>query len=520
MTYGLWNNLLQTADLRGNQPAIICDESVVSFSEFRDDADRYGRWLASLGVGQNDRVLIWTDFAPEIAAAIYGAWSIGAIPGLLHPEEKSRHVDHAINRVSPKLMLTIAPDTVPTFNAAVRVVDLRACPANPAAVPHPRVLPTDAASVVFTSGSTGMPKGVTQSHGNLIRGCRAVADYLGLTPEDRILSTIPWSFDYGYGQLLTTGIVGTAQVIPPILNPFSICETIATKRPTVLPGLPSLFTYFFRGLSPFRQTDISSIRIVTNTGGTIPGPILDEMFDEFRDAQIFLNYGMTETYRTAFLPPNLARTHPASVGGPIPGVDVVIVRDDGTLASPGEEGQIVHRGDYIFMGYWGDPDATAKVLRPDPLASPDQPGSPRVVYTGDYGRIESDGLLYFHGRRDHLLKPMGIRVSPGEIEELLHQSGLVAEVAVFGLDHDLLGHELWTAVVPRVPSDDIERELMTYASREMATHMIPRQFIVLETQLPTTRTGKTDYVALKREALASRSDAMASVAARQQLPKD
>ncbi len=400
-------------------------------------------------------------------------------------------------------------NALPAGDHAVRVVEApsRDLDSRP---PGSARIPTDPASIVFTSGSTGHPKGVTQSHGTLARGCAAVGGYLGLQADDRLLCPIPWAFDYGYGQLLTTCLFGITQVIPAAFNPFGICEAITAHRPTVFAGLPALFTYLFRGVSPIRTTDLSSVRIVTNTGGTIPGPVLDELLSAFGQAKLFLNYGLTESYRTAYLPPELAREHPTSIGAGIPGVDVVIVREDDTLADPGEEGQIVHRGDYLFTGYWGDPEATAKALRPDPLAVPGSPLRHPVLYTGDFGVIE-DGRLYFRGRRDHQLKSMGVRVNASEIEALIHRSGLVTELAIIGVEHDLLGHEIWAFLVGAPGVDDPARALAAWGRANLSQYMLPRRFVCKEV-LPKTKNNKVDYPKLRAEAAEKPSKPMVRAA--------
>jgi acyl-CoA synthetase (AMP-forming)/AMP-acid ligase II len=267
-----------------------------------------------------------------------------------------------------------------------------------------------------------------------------------------------------------------------------------THAPTVLAGVPSLFGYLMQGISPFRETDLSCLRIVTNTGGRIPGPVLDNLLEIFSHTDFFLNYGLTESYRTSYLHPSLIHEKRHSVGKPIPGVEIRIVRDDGKSAETGETGEIVHCGDFIFQGYWGDPDATARSLRPDPM----NPGNDKLaLFTGDLGRFDADGFLYIEGRRDHQLKVMGVRVSSGEVEELLHASGMVQEVAIFGISHELLGEEIHAAIVPDTDEADVLVRLKRYVQRAMTQNMAPRKYLVLES-LPRTTTGKTDYPALKR----------------------
>jgi acyl-CoA synthetase (AMP-forming)/AMP-acid ligase II len=326
---------------------------------------------------------------------------------------------------------------------------------------------------------------------------------LGLEASDRILCPIPWSFDYGYGQLLSTLLRGVTHVLPANTSPSAVWDAIGRQRPSVLPGIPSLFTWLLRGPARPRGVDVACLRMVTNTGGTIPELVLDDLLDLFAGSQVFLNYGLTETYRTSCLDSSLVRERPTSIGRPIPGVEVEIRREDGSLADPGEVGEIVHRGGSLFCGYWGDREATDRALRPDP----GDPSAPRVLFTGDLGRRDEAGFLYFVGRRDHQLKSMGVRVNPSEIEALLDASGLVQEVAVFGIPHDLIGHEIWAAVVLREDDPNAERKLSAHAHRVMSRYMKPRRFL-MKAALPRTHTGKVDKRALAAEAALSPSRAL------------
>ena len=292
-----------------------------------------------------DRVLVWMDTDAEMAAAVFACWGVEAIAAIMDPRAGSAHFAHAVATAAPRAILATKMSDLPGASIDLPVVDVVRVPHGGESLPAlPEPLATSPASILFTSGSTGRPKGVTQSHGSLLRGCRAVTGYLGTGAEDRILSTVPWTFDYGYGQLLTAAVRGSTVIVPSSPNPIGFCEAIARHRPTVLAGIPSVFTYLLRGVSPIRSTDVSSIRTVTNTGGTIPSPVLNEVFELFPAANVFLNYGLTETYRTSYLDPALARTHSTSIGRAIPGVQVIIVDEDGQVAAPGQVGEIVHRG--------------------------------------------------------------------------------------------------------------------------------------------------------------------------------
>lgn len=493
----LWNQFSRTVEAYADRPAILHGDAVLDFGTWHRRSASHAFELQRRGLKPGDRVLLWTQPSPDMAVALMGVWAAGGIVTFMDPSEPESHLRHALECVAPSLVIAdphSLPAGMPNDTPIAILSDLPIEGGkSPASV---RCLPTDPASIVFTSGSTGKPKGVTQSHGNLVRACRAVGGYLGLHADDRILCPIPWAFDYGYGQLLSTVLLGATHVLPEALDPFGICAAIATHQPTVLPGIPSLFTYLLRGVSPFRDTDVTSVRLITNTGGAIPGPILEEMFEAFPNTEIVLNYGLTETYRTAYLDPSLTRERSESIGSGIPGVEAIVVREDDTPAAAGEIGEIVHRGDYICLGYWNDPEATARAIRADPLAPPGCPNPPRALYSGDLGLIDADGFLQFKGRRDHQLKSMGVRVSVGEIEELIHQSGLVREVAVVGVKNMMIGEEIRAAIVPGEGVVDVVDKLRQYARKVMSTYMLPRKYFVLDA-LPKTRTGKPDYPALR-----------------------
>lgn len=500
----VWCAFAETVASAPGRKAFIRGDAVVTFGEWLARAEDFRAQYRERGVGVGDRVLCWTSNDADMAAAIVAAWGEGAIPALIDPASRATQLESAIATATPALVVRAPRSPLPAETGDVPVLvtdEVSSAPSTPDA--RTARLSTEPASIVFTSGSTGKPKGVVQSHGNLLRGCRAVASYLDVRDDDVLLCPVPWSFDYGYGQLLSTVVLGVTQVIPAAFNPFGICDALERHRPTVLAGLPSLFSYLMGGMSPIRQADLSSVRLITNTGGQIPGPVLAALREAFTSARVVLNYGLTETYRSCYVPDG-ARWRPGLIGRGIPGADVVVVREDGRVAAIGEEGEIVHRGDYVCLGYWNNPEATAQTVRPDPLATPGNPRPAPAVFTGDYGYRDDDGLIVYRGRRDHILKSMGIRVSPGEVEALLYDSGLVEFAAVFGLPHELLGHEVWAAVTTTTDDDGIRNALARYARQAMTPAMQPRQYL-FKASLPRTTTGKIDYPTLIEEAAALRA---------------
>jgi acyl-coenzyme A synthetase/AMP-(fatty) acid ligase len=504
MTTGLWRCFDAVAEQRGAAPALIQGDRHISFSDLRLRAAEAAALMVRFGVQPGDRCLVWAGNSPDLAATLLGAWMIGAIVALVNDEAPLTHLSHAAGVTRPRVAFVdekCAEVATRTLECPVLVLGTeKAEPLSPPA----RGLTHDLepASIFFTSGSMGPPKGVTQNHATLIAGCRMVAAHLGLHADDRILCPIPWAFDYGYGQLLSTVLLGVTQVLPQARNPFALCEAIEAHKPTVFAGLPSIFALLLRGLSPLRETDLSSLRLVTNTGGLIPPAIYADVRAVFGHCDISLNYGMTETYRSAGLPVALSGEYPQSVGFGYPGVQLNVLREDGREAEPDEIGEIIHRGTGAFMGYWNAPEATAKVLRPDPLWRYAGVAAPNVVFTGDLGWKTSEGLLVIKGRRDRQIKCMGVRVSPDEIETMIRATGLVRDVAIVGVPHEIMGEMIVAAVIaPAGGGSDAPGPvpaLKTFARKEMSQHMQPRAWHMMDS-FPLTPNGKTDFIRLRND---------------------
>jgi acyl-CoA synthetase (AMP-forming)/AMP-acid ligase II len=215
------------------------------------------------------------------------------------------------------------------------------------------------------------------------------------------------------------------------------------------------------------------------------------------NTRIFLMYGLTEAFRSTYLPPEELDRRPTSMGKAIPDTEILVVNEQGQLCKPGEVGELVHRGPTVSMGYWGKPDATNQVLRPNPLLPPEVGDVERVCYSGDLVKTDEDGFLYYVGRRDAMIKSSGFRISPTEVEEVVFQSGQVRHAAAIGVPDELLGQTVKIFVIPR-DGDPVDKEaLLTFCEERMPRYMVPKAIEVLD-ELPKTSSGKVDYPSLRR----------------------
>lgn len=364
-----------------------------------------------------------------------------------------------------------------------------------------RTIRGDLACLMYTSGSTGPPKGVMVSHGNLLSGAQSVTSYLGIREDDRIISVLSFSFDYGLNQLLCALERRCLLVLRRTTFPQEIARTLKDESITVCAGIPSMWARMFHAshgvglMAPFR-----SVRVVTNSGGKVSRRMLDAMERAFTSARIFLMYGLTEAFRSTYLPPEQLTTRPDSIGRSIPGAEVFLVNDDGRRARAGECGQIVHRGDTVAMGYWNRPEDTARVFRPNPFADGACDTVEYVVFSGDYARCDEDGYLYFLGRRDQQVKVSGMRISPEEVETVMDDIEGLAECVVLGTE----GEEGDDVIVAFVLTDGpVERNVILRECRNRLPHyMVPRH-IELCDSFPRLPNGKTDRAELKRRWIGS-----------------
>jgi acyl-CoA ligase (AMP-forming) (exosortase A-associated) len=337
---------------------------------------------------------------------------------------------------------------------------------------------------------------VVLSHKNMVTGAKSVSQYLGNVPEDKLLAVLPFSFDYGFSQLSTAFNVGACVVMMDYLLARDVITTAARERVTGLAGVPPLWAQLADLEWPAEVKQ--SLRYITNSGGALPVATVQKLRAGLPRTQPFLMYGLTEAFRSTYLPPAELDRRPESMGKAIPNAEILIVRPDGSLCGPGESGELVHRGALVSLGYWNDPVKTAERFKPVPGQNPALVMTEMAVWSGDTVRIDEEGFLYFVGRRDEMIKTSGYRVSPTEVEEVIFATGLVSDAAAVGVAHPTLGQAI-AIVVAAAPGKSADTTaLLAACKQQLPAFMVPHH-VEWRESLPRNPNGKYDRPRLAAE---------------------
>ncbi len=490
----LGEDLAATAAARPDAPAVIAASGSLSYAELDRAASRLATGLAGLGVGRGDRVSTLLPNDLDAVVSVYGVMRAGAVLSPLHPTVKREKLGHLLADAGSRALLTDA-EHAETARAgagdAVTVIDKPrefGDETEGGLTPFGLPLSVDLAAIIYTSGSTGEPNGVTLTHGNMTFVADSIVEYLRMQGEDRILCALPLSFGYGLYQLLTSVRTGGTLVLPPgtgLLGDF--VKRLEGERITMLPAVPTLFEMLisFEGLA---DRELPHLRVLTNAGAGLPVATTERVRELLPRAELVCMYGQTECQRVCYLPPEELDARLGSVGIAIPGTEAWIEDDAGNRVGPDEVGELFVRGAHVMQGYWNNPEATAKRLRPGPAGD-------RVLATGDLFRQDSDGYLYFVSRRDDIIKSRGEKVVPREVEEVLRSADGVREAAVIGIPDRLLGEAVQAHVAAQAGSELDQRTLLAHCAQRLEDYMIPRQ-VVIHDELPKTANGKLDKRAL------------------------
>jgi acyl-CoA ligase (AMP-forming) (exosortase A-associated) len=476
--------------------------------------------LLGLGLQRGQRVGIWLDKRFETVVASFGAPAAGGVMvpmnPLLKPEQVlyiARDCNVSVLVTSPERLpllvplLGQAPDlkavvltepgaaAVPEgWPAGVRLLGWPELLAAPAKAPH-RVVDSDIVAILYTSGSTGRPKGVVLSHRNMVAGAKSVASYLENRPSDTLLAALPLSFDAGFSQLTTAFHSGARVVLLNYLMPRDVLKALEREQVTGLTAVPPLYIQLTSMEWPAAID--THLRYFANTGGRMPRETLQALRQRVPSAKPFLMYGLTEAFRSTYLPPEEVDRRPDSIGKAIPNAEILVLRDDGSECAPDEPGELVHRGALVGQGYWNDAEKTAERYKLLPAGIGGRLGGLQLpeyaVFSGDTVRRDAEGFLYFIGRRDEMMKTSGYRVSPTEVEEVLYATQRVGECVAFGVDHATLGQAI--QVIATAPDGSAALDvpaLLAECKARMPAYMVPHGIEPMAGPLPRNPNGKID----------------------------
>lgn len=483
--------------LRGgvDAPALLTGATALTFGALEDGVGRLAAWLREQAASPGARVASWSAKTRLACLMPLAAARAGLIHVPVNPLLKAPQVAHILADSGAALLLTngaraaMLDDGLPPH---CRVQDLLAAEAaidgHSAALPPSQAAADDLAAILYTSGSTGRPKGVMLSHANLWLGAESVASYLRLAPDDRVLAVLPLSFDYGQNQLLSSWFAGAAVAPLDYLTPRDVVKAAMRHRATTLAGVPPLWAQLVE--SEWRAEQAGHLKRLTNSGGALTPSLIDAMRATFPNADIYPMYGLTEAFRSTFLDPSRVATHPTSMGRAIPHAEILVCRADGSIADDDEPGELVHCGPLVAKGYWQDAERTAQRFRP---ALPASRYGGTAVWSGDTVRRDAEGLHFFVGRDDAMIKTAGNRVSPTEIEDIAIGSGLIYEAVAFGMPDARLGAAIVLIVRGKAGAD--HAGLAAYLKQNLPNFMQP-QTIEWRDALPRNPNGKLDRVAI------------------------
>lgn len=490
-----------------DKEAVVCGERRLTYSELRSSSLQLAGFLVSKGIKKGDRIGIFCSKDVDEVIVILAALKIGAVFVYLNPmfrEDQAAHVicsarikmmfiDQAKARILKKiypaenpfsLIVSVSRDDIPGLMGDEdnhNLGQILRAEINPQEFEN--IDDDDPAAIIYTSGSTGKSKGIVVTHKIFYDSSEASIRVLNNSQDDRLISVTPFSFDGALSQLFTMLMSGGTLVQQRSNFPKDIVETLLVQRITGFHAMPSLWNILLQRHSPFKNYRYPDLRYISLIGETLPAKYLEIIRDTLKETKIYKMYGTTEAFRSTFLPPEDLYRKSGSVGVPFPGVEISIVDEDDRVCEPGETGEIVHRGNFISPGYWNLPEESIERFRSDGL------------HTGDLGRMDEEGYLYFAGRKDGMMKIQGFRVSPGEIEECILELDNILETVVMSIPGENLDMKIKAVVVCRDKNISTEKEIIRHCRNKLPGYMVP-SVVEFRESLPRTASNKINKMEL------------------------
>ncbi len=512
----LQDRFLEHAKLDPSKCALIVATEQISYAELYQRAVAVALSLHARGIRRGDRIALYLSNSVEFVVGLYGALLAGAVFMPINPLTRQDKLAYLLNDAEVACLLTEPglawiwqpaldhcaslhsvfvkqdgqPETTGQHSVFSETTDQRLLnwpdlqafeTKNLRAVSL--LIDQDLAALIYTSGSTGFPKGVMLTHLNMVSAADSIIEYLNLLEQDVIYCALPLAFDYGLYQVLMALSIGASVVLATdFALPVAALKTMSEQRVTVFPGVPTQFSMLLNVVG-IERFDLHTLRIITNTAAALSPKHITALRSLFPQAQLFSMYGLTECKRVSYLPPEQLDIRPDSVGRGMPNQQVWLADERGDPLANDSVGELVIRGSHVMRGYWRAPEETAVRLRDGPIAGE------KVLFSGDIFRTDSDGWLYFVGRKDDIIKSRGEKVSPREIESVIHCLQGVREVAVIGVDDELLGQAIKAFIELQPESTLTKQSVLQHCISKLERFMVPK-YIEFVAELPRTDTGK------------------------------
>jgi len=497
--------------------AVKHDNKNVTYQEVLEGSRKMGSLIGAFGIKKGERVGILLDKSIEQVVSFFGTSFADAVSVFINPVLKKEQIEHIIRDCDAKLLVCTKREwernkvDVPLKIIYMDEPKKKVLEKENGAIWWQNVtreseakefksvqISDDVANIIYTSGSTGKPKGVVITHRNLIEGAEIVSSYLEITENDKIISILPFNFDYGLNQLTTSILKGGTLVLHKFFLANDLLRVLENEKITGLAGMNPIWVKIFNDkFKSSKQYDFSHLRYITNSGGKVPEMTVRKMQAFFPQTKIYLMYGLTEAFRSTYLPPHELDRRPNSIGKAIPNVEILVLNEKGEECKPGEVGELVHRGALITRGYWNDPEKTEKIFRKNPLLKDQDHLNEKVVFSGDLVMKDEEGFLYYVSRKDSMIKTMGYRVSPTEVEESLLKLDGVVDAVVFGKEIET-GDQIIVAVIQSNSKETDEKPLMALCRKTLPEYMVPKE-VHFEKEFPKTANGKVDRSLLQKK---------------------
>lgn len=517
MHYLLHSLLTNQAQKRPEKIALELKKDKLSYKQLDDYASAFASGYNKMQLPKGSRVGVFLPKQIETVTAFFGTLKAGGCIVPINPVLKPAQIQHILCDCDVSILVTsqarlkqlisylpackalqkivivdLDSDNKIDDTLTTEIVSWHIFTQDNTSDETGNIIESDLAAIFYTSGSTGKPKGVVLTHHNMYVGAESVAKYLNNSENDRILAVLPFSFDYGFSQLTTAMLKGATVILLDYLLPKDVIKALEKTQATGLAGVPPLWMQITKLAWP--ETIKSHLRYITNSGGAMPQSTLALLQDKLPDTDIFLMYGLTEAFRSTYLPPEQVNIRPTSMGKAIPNAEIFVINSNNEECKPGEEGELVHRGPLVAQGYWNDTEKTAQRYKPLPPSLTDgRTVTELAVWSGDAVTKDEEGYLYFVSRTDEMIKTSGYRVSPTEIEESLLQLSNISEAVAMGIPHPELGQAIVVVATSTKTDngDDLGQEIITALKKQLPPYMLPQEIFIRE-NLPRNANGKFD----------------------------